>query len=1099
MKYFLSVIVFFSFAFAQNENKLFHKHYSFETEHFVITYDKNFEKSAKEIATILEKLYPIYRDKYAITLPKKTNVLVSNSAFSGGWALAIQNIVAIWVNDLDWNMRGTGDWLENVVAHEYAHIVSISNSYKMPYWMPYFQAGTFSHPNKKNPVEIMHIFPSEILPPWFFEGIAQYESSKNDGDTWDSHRDMILRTLTLSDSLLSWDKISVFSGRADDYEKAYNHGFSIVKYIGETYGDDKLLAIVKESSRFGRLVFDNSIKAVLGISGKQLYSEWKLYLRKKYSEQKAQIGELSEAEQISKGGFDNFWAKYSKDESAVYFLSNPESESFHKELYKYDNKADSSDTNKIRMVSPLVSNFYSIDDSGNAVYMSAASLKSQIAHNRGGEFVFDIHKIVLPKDTTKKALKESVKNDMQLSFAQNYQNPVFSPDGKQIAAIRHDYDKHYLVIGNSDGSGFKEVYPPLNDESSAIKTIYSLDWSSDGDKIALSYIDKDFRKIGIFNLASKEFTTISDNTCDDRDPRFSRDGKTLYFSSDRSGVFNIYRTNGEEVEKLTNVISGAFAPDVCADESEIVYSAYSPDGYKIYKSKISPPEEKNEIALNEREIPQYRGELLSGSRKNYSYFPRKWIVIPTVLAEEVVSDKDDIYKGVRHLKYGAVVGICDPLYWLDKGNMLTVFYLTGNLPKQISSPFTDIARNFIVPYDLGVMYESRMFPIDVLASFINRNIPTQSNFIHNFYGYDTLVVTDYSIQPSRVQLALSKSITTKYPTTHVTAGMFWDYTKYRLQVRIDENEGDRSMLYLWYVPANLTRIGTLISYGNTPRYSSSGVISPKGFAAQFQYDFNAGSYSNNDEVIKIEDGKIKENNESYNFNSYKISMFMGIPSWLINDKVDFTLQLNATMVQETKKTAQKIRENYEINSFAYPRDLPDFFYPAQKIPGYSYSYRADSTMKQLIDAKGDTSYVKMSEDSVVASDKVLLELHSSYRFPLTPPKGIAKKWWIFYFDKLYGAVNFGGALPSRSLRDIEDKRIDDALLYAGAELRLSTFTFNSYPLSVGLRYDYGFNRKQPIGGSRITFSLGFEFDNGTIIAQPDGNYFTPAMLHGGLK
>jgi hypothetical protein len=228
-------------------------------------------------------------------------------------------------------------------------------------------------------------------------------------------------------------------------------------------------------------------------------------------------------------------------------------------------------------------------------------------------------------------------------------------------------------------------------------------------------------------------------------------------------------------------------------------------------------------------------------------------------------------------------------------------------------------------------------------------------------------------------------------------------------------------------------------------------------------------------------------------------MFMGIPSWLISDKVDFALQLNASVIKETKKTAQKIRENYDKNQSAYPRDLPDFFYPAQKIPGYSYSYRADSVMQQLIDAKGDTSYVKMSQDSVVASDKVLLELHSSYRFPLTTPKGIAKKWWIFYFDKLYGAVNFGGALTARSLRDIEDKRIGDALLYAGTELRLSTLTFNSYPLSVGLRYDYGFNRKQPIGGSRIMFSLGFEFNNGTIITQPDGNYLTPAILHGSIR
>jgi hypothetical protein len=726
-------------------------------------------------------------------------------------------------------------------------------------------------------------------------------------------------------------------------------------------------------------------------------------------------------------------------------------------------------------------------------------LESKLPHNLGGEFVFDIHKSVLPKDTTRKALTAGVKSDEQLSFAKNYQNPVFSPDGKQIAAIRHDFDKHYLVVGNSDGSRFKDVYPLDNDENLAIKTIYSLDWSSDGSNIAVSFMDRDFRKIGIYNIESKKFVVISDNSCDDRDPRFSRDGKTLYFSSTRTGIFNIYRMNGSQAEQLTNVVSGAFAPDVCADESEIVYSAYSSDGYKIYKSKISPPEEKMGLVINERDIPEYRGELLSGSRKNYSYFPRKWIVIPTVLSEAIVADNDNPYKGIAHLKYGFVAGVMDPLYWLEKGNMLTLFYLTNNIFKQISAPFIDKSRNLLVPYDFGAMYDSYIFPVDISLLYFRRNVPTQSDFIHNYYGYDTLTVTDYTIQPSQVQLVLSKSVMTRFPTNHITVGAFTNYTNYRLQVRIDDYGSDKNMLYLWYDPANLYRVGTLLSYGNMPRYSSSNVLSPKGFTAQFQYDFNHGNYANNEEVIKIEDGKIKENNEPYNFNSYKFGIFLGKPSWLINDNVDFAIQLNASLVKETPKTADKIKANYEKNPHAFPSDLPEFFYPVQKMPGYSYSYRANSKTQQLIGSKGDTSFVKMNEDSVVVSDKVLLELHSSYRFPLTSSKGIAKKWWIFYFDKLYGAINFGGVLPAHSLRDIEDKSINDALLYAGTELRLSTFTFNTYPLAVGLRYDYGISREAPVGGSRLTFSLGFEFNNWTIIEQPDGNRYVPEILRGKVR
>ena len=319
-------------------------------------------------------------------------------------------------------------------------------------------------------------------------------------------------------------------------------------------------------------------------------------------------------------------------------------------------------------------------------------------------------------------------------------------------------------------------------------------------------------------------------------------------------------------------------------------------------------------------------------------------------------------------------------------------------------------------------------------------------------------------------------------------------------MRIDENEGDRHMTYLWYAPAKLSRLGTWVSYGNTPRYASSQAISPKGFNSQFQWDYNIGQYAGEEEVLKIEDGKIIENNHPYNFNYYNLSFFWGTPSRLINENVDFALRLNASMVQETSKTAKRISENHAKDPHGFPADLPDFFYPATLVPGYSFSYRADSTWRYLRDENGRVAdSVLISEDSLTASDKVLLELHSSYRFPLTSRGGIGKKWWIFYFDKLYGAINFGGAMPANSLSALRDKTIVDALLYAGPELRLSMLTFNTFPLAMTLRYDYGFNRNAPVGGGRVSFSLGFDFNNWTIISQPDGNRFTPAVLRGRVR
>jgi len=1110
----LIIIIFYSiFAFAQ-ERRGIQQHRTFETQNFIIHYEQNLARPAGEIATILERVHGLFRDKYSITLPARTNVIVANSAFSGGWALALQNTIGIYVNELDWNMRGSANWLENVVIHEYSHIVSIANSFKLPSWMPYFQFGKFSHPNEKNTAEIMASFPQEILPPWFFEGIAQFDSYRLGGDRWDSHRDMIMRTLSLSDSLLSWDRMSVFTGRGDDFEKVYNHGFLLVRFIAETHGEDKIAAILRESSRFGRLVFDNSVKAVLGISGRQLFEDFKRHIRQKYNAQIGELGEITEARKLTPIGFDNFWPRFSNDDNKILFLSNGPGESFFKMLHAYDLSANADDTasntaniaeadsakSPVRLTAPHVNNQFSLDSHGNIFFMSSMSLRSRLPHNRGGEFVFDIHRTSIPSDTTKRALRESVRESEQLTFAQNLLSPAVSPCGQRIAAVAHRYDRHFLVIGNADGSNFETVYPPINDETLAVRTIYSLDWSSDGENIAMSYMDRDFRKIGIFNVRTNSFSVLSDNTSDDRDPRFSRDGKTLYFASDRTGIFNIFRKSGDLVEQLTNVAGGAFTPDVNSDETQLVFASYTSDGFKIFKTEISPPQspyqDRAPIILGMREPLRIGAEFIGGKSRNYSYFPRQLLVIPTVLSEELITQRNNINQGISHTKYGVIVGLNDPLFWMNKGNMLTVFYLTDNIFRQISSPFTDMSRNFLVAFDWGLMYETQKFPVDLSLSFFRRNIPIESDFVHNIYGFDTLSTVQNSIQPSQLQVSASKSVLTRFPTNRLTLGGFASHTNFRQQVRIDENEGDRNMLFLWFDPAKLTRLGTWISYGNTPRYTSSQNISPKGFKAQFQWDFNSGQYASEEEVIIIEDGKIRSNNQPYNFNSYRLSLFWGSPSRLISDRVDFALRFNASVVHETRRTARQIAENHARNPYAYPADLPDFFLPAVHVPGYSFSFRADSSFRVIEGSNGRTDTITVSEDSLTASNKVLLELHSSYRFPLTGPRGIGRKWWIFYFDKLYGAVNFGGALPANSLSALRAKTIDDALIYAGPELRLSTFIFNMTPLAMSVRYDYGFNRRSPVGGGRISFSLGWDFNNRTIISTPDGNRFTPAVLRG---
>ena len=361
----------------------------------------------------LEQLYSIYKDIYGLSIPSKTDVLIIDSDYSNGWALAYTNTITLWTHDLDFELRGTHEWWDDVITHEYAHIISINTGLKLSPAIPDIRFGFFSHPNEKNRMEAFHSLSTSIMPYWLTEGIAQYESSRNGADSWDSHRDMILRTLSLSGKLLSWAHMQVGAGKSDDYEKSYNHGFALVSYIAEKYGYDKVVLMVRESAKINRLDFDRVIKTVLGISGEQLYDEWKNHLLKKYRQKVTDIGTQVYGRKINKDGFINLWPRFSPDGSRIYFLSNGKNDYSRKHLYSYALSDTVDEKQKIRLEMGI-GNVYDIHaPTGKICFSSAHSVKSQLPARMGGSKRYWIfHRY---SSSRKKKIRLFHKTDKQLT------------------------------------------------------------------------------------------------------------------------------------------------------------------------------------------------------------------------------------------------------------------------------------------------------------------------------------------------------------------------------------------------------------------------------------------------------------------------------------------------------------------------------------------------------------------------------------------------------------------------------------------------------------------------------------------------------------
>jgi Tol biopolymer transport system component len=1041
------------------------KFYTVETEHFIINYMDGTGHLVKKVASRFEELYSIYRNTYNIKLPNKTNVVILDSDESNGWALHYTNTITLWTHDFDFNMRGSHDWFEDVIAHEFAHIVSMSTAVKTPSVISDFRVGYFSHPNVKNRVEAIHSFPSEILPRWLSEGIAQYESTRNNGDAWDSHRDMIMRSLSLSENLLSWDHMQVFTGKGDDYEKTYNHGFSLVKYIAETYGYEKIPALLRASDKFTRLTFDRSIKEVLGISGKQLYQDWKKHLEKHYKEQVTNLGTQVYGKKINKYGYENYWPQFTPDGKGIFFLSNNKGDYGRKQMYLYSLSDTVKDDNKIKMVKPL-GGFYDLNAAtGKICYTSPKSHKSILPAERGGEPVRDLFIDTMPSDKKPKGLFHK-KTEKQITIGKDIMNAVFSPDGKQFACAQRDIDKFRLVLTDTSGKILRTLYP-ADTTKNDLFFLYTINWASDGSKIAFSYFDYKNRKVAIFDTATKKCEVICDTDHDERDPRFSPDNKHLYFSSDRTGIFNIYRYEfaSGKLEQVTNVTGGAFAPSISPDNKKLVYAGYAKEGYGIYYiDNIVPVKTADSSTLQaslaeKGYTPEEPCTLSISTPRKYSRLPRQLLLVPTFFAEQAVTQTNNVNKGRTVYKTGLIFNLIEPLTLSNLGNEIDGYILVE--PKHLFSIkdfFIKPSRGFFNPdanYDIGLLGTTHALPFDISMDYNLRGIAGVDTFYNE--GTDTIEELPYNVQMQKLNLQVShyffKSLNQhtsldQGPGVHLLLG--GNITD--VNVYID------STIDFKYTLDQGFRFGAMATTGVIAMNPRS-TISPEGHVLKLQYTYNTSF------ALKEENSfnQNKERFDKYTYHEIRGHLKMGIPTpWY--KKHDFHIDLSGVTVQNTTKDDVP---------------LPSYFQPAGWLPGYSYFYKSQKHKA-----------IKTNKDSIVSFDTLVLTGNNviqgefSYRFPLW--KGlIDKKIGFLYLDQLYGAFNVSGGAAFDNPSDIRDLGRNDVLLSVGGEIRLETKTFNSFPMAIKLRYDRGLDKEAPVGGDRLTFTLGYDFDNWGTVLSPD--------------
>lgn len=171
----------------------------------------------------------------------------------------------------------------------------------------------------------------------------------------------------------------------------------------------------------------------------------------------------------------------------------------------------------------------------------------------------------------------------QLTKGEDFDNPVWSPDGASIA-VRSYEDGIYVMnadgtdlrlVASTDVGEFEPVWSPDSQQITFVagagdgawiymvnvdgtdlylwnKASESPAWSSDGTQIVFEYY-VDSYDIYLKNADGTEFRGLANDKATDQSPAWSPDGQQIVFASNRDGDFNIYIINvdGTNLQRLT--------------------------------------------------------------------------------------------------------------------------------------------------------------------------------------------------------------------------------------------------------------------------------------------------------------------------------------------------------------------------------------------------------------------------------------------------------------------------------------------------------------------------------------------------------------------
>lgn len=671
-----------------------------KTNRLALHYHQGEEEAAQRVLNVAEAALPQIEKEIGWTVRTRIQlVLIDDYDLANGSATPFPyNAVQIFLPSPEsaTSINEYDDWLRLVITHELTHIVHLD----MARGLPRFYRTIFGRTPSGFLVFLPTAFPNVSQPAWLIEGYAVYLETKftSAGRGRSTTFDMMLRCATLEGRLNALGQLTDWQTSWPGGTIRYLYGESLYEYMAEQIRETAPAKIANENATSLYPQFHvNSAPQSFGKSYRDIYEGWKKHVTRRYKDEDAKIRErpLTESAALTARGYEIGRPAFSPDGLRVAYVDSNQDDMPAVRVMKADG------TNDAAIAKGWVRSGPRWSPDGKAVTFALLEFNGYSLRSDLYRYDFQRRKLVR---LTKKARAV---------------DPDWSPDGERLAYVRMRPGEHDLVLY---GLADKKTTVLLAGEKG--EQFGRPAWSPDGSRIAFEHWDAGgYWDVRVLTLADGAIEKITDDRAIDSAPAWSRDGRRLFFASDRTGVSNIHAYSFEDktLYQVTNVIGGAFDPSVSPDGGTLVFSNYTSRGFDLHQTAISPAKFWNAAAYADKHPAPPAAEPEAARAEPHRYnpiptlLPRFWM--PNFLGGVIVAGQDVLAKHFYYFsnyvggdyEFGYINQQLAPYLLYDRWNFKTTSLRTG-VPASGSSAYV-LIPNQRVKYSQALLlgyYESEI-------------------------------------------------------------------------------------------------------------------------------------------------------------------------------------------------------------------------------------------------------------------------------------------------------------------------------------------------------------------------------------------------------